>query len=126
MDFWIKANKGVNFLSKLKQYQFWVSLVIGLVLFVGTYPFYHDIYIAEIHTFICILLNAFSSILFSTFLYCKWTNGITTNSITVFLFLTIIQAIGQGVFAIMNWGSFLFLPLSAIVFVILLISYFKK
>ena len=110
----------------LKQYQFWVCLVVCIGLFVGTYPFYHDIYIAEIHTFICIFLNAFSSILFSAFLYCKWTNGITTNSITVFLFLTIIQAIGQGVFAIMNWGSLLFLPLSVIVFVILVISYFKN
>ena len=113
-------------MNKLKQYQFWICLIIGLVLFIGTYPFYHDIYIAEIHTFICICLNVFSSILFSTFLYCKLTNCITTNGITAFLFLTIIQAIGQGIFAIMNWGSFLFLPLSAIVFVILVISYFKK
>lgn len=113
-------------MKKLRQYKFWICLVLGLGLFAGTYPFYHDMYIAEIHTAICICLNAFSSILFSTFLYYKWTNRITADSRMIFLFFTIIQAIGQGVFSIMNWGSFLFLPLSVIVFIILVISYFKE
>ncbi len=113
-------------MNKLKQYQFWICFVVGLGLFVGTYPFYHDIYIAEIHTVICVCLNAFSSILFSAFLYCKWINGITADGRSVFLVLTIIQAIAHSIFAIMNWGSFLFLALSIIVFVFLVVSYFKE
>ena len=113
-------------MNKLKQYQFWICIALCLATFVGTYPFYHDIYIAEIHTFICVCLNAFSSILFSTFLYCKWMNCISTERKTIFLILTIIQAVGHGIFAIMNWGSFFFLALSVIVFIILVISHFRK
>ena len=112
-------------MNKLKQYQFWICLVLCLATFVGTYPFYHDIYIAEIHTVICISLNAFSSILFSTFLYCKWMNCISAKRKTIFLISTIIQAGGHSIFAIINWGSFFFLPLSVIVFIILVISYFR-
>ena len=58
----------------LKQHQFWISFLVGIVLFAGTYPFYHDMYIAELFTALCICLNAFSAILFSIFIYCKWTN----------------------------------------------------
>ena len=57
-----------------KQHQFWISLLVGVVLFIGTYPFYHDMYIAEVFTGLCICLNALSAILFGAFLYCKWTN----------------------------------------------------
>ena len=110
----------------LKQYQFWVSLVLGIVLFVGTYPFYHDMYIAELFTALCICLNAFSAILFSIFLYCKWANHIDADGRTIFFGFTIMQAVGHGIFAMMNWGSFLFLALSVVVIVIIDISHFKE
>lgn len=110
----------------LKQYQFWVSLVVGLGMFAGTYPFYHDMYIAELFTVLCICLNAFSAILFAIFLYCKWTNHMDADGRSIFLWFTIMQAIGHGIFAIMNWGSWLFLGLSVIVLIILIISYLKE
>lgn len=110
----------------LKQYRFWVSLVVGLGLFAGTYPFYHDMYIAELFTGLCICLNAFSATLFAAFLYCKWTNRIDADARYLFAWFTIIQAVGHGIFAIMNWGSWLFLGLSVTVLVILVVSYLKE
>lgn len=110
----------------LKEHQFWISLIIGVGLFVGTYPFYHDMYIAELHTGICICLNAFSAILFSAFLYYRLTNRINANSRTIFLWFTIVQAIGHSIFVIMNWGSFLFLALSVIVLILLMFSHFRE
>ena len=105
-----------------KQYQFWVSLVVGLGLFAATYPFYHDMYIAEIFTVLCICLNAFSAILFATFLYCRWTDHIGADERAFFLCFILLQAVGHGIFAIMNWGSFLFLGLSVIVLIVLFAS----
>ena len=110
----------------LKRYQFWISVMVGLIMFAGTYPFYHDMYIAELFTALCICLNAFSAILFATFVYCKWTNCIDPDSRNIFLGFTIMQAIGHGIFAIMNWGSLLFLGLSVVVLIILAISYYKE
>lgn len=109
----------------LKQYKFWISLVLGLCLFVGTYPFYHDMYIADLFTVLCVCLNAFSAILFGLFLYCKWTKHIDVENRTIFLWFTILQAVGHGFFAMMNWGSFLFLALSVVVVVLIVISYFR-
>ena len=110
----------------LKQHQFWISLLVTVVLFAGTYPFYHDMYIAELFTAICILLNAFSAILFGTFWYCKWTNRIDADGRSIFLWFTIMQAVGHGIFAMMNWGSFLFLALSVIVIVLIAVAHFRE
>ena len=110
----------------LKQHQFWISFLVGIVLFVGTYPFYHDMYIAELFTVICILLNVFSAILFGTFIYCKWTNQLDADGRTIFLWFTIMQVVGHGVFAMMNWGSFLFLVLSVVVIIMISVSYFRE
>lgn len=110
----------------LKQYKFWISILVGISLFVSTYPFYHDMYIAELFTVLCIFLNAFSAILFSVFLYCKWTKHIESDSRSIFLGFTLMQAVGHAIFAMMNWGSFLFLAISAVILVILAISYFKE
>ena len=106
----------------LKQHQFWVSLAVGLGLFAVTYPFYHDMYIAEMFTVLCIGLNGFSAILFAAFLYCKWTGHIGADGRAFFLSFTVLQAIGHGIFAMMNWGSFLFLGISAVVLIVLAVS----
>ena len=106
----------------LKQYRFWVSLAVGLGLFAATYPFYHDMYIAEIFTVLCIGLNAFSAILFAAFLYCRWTNRMSADGRAFFLCFTLLQAVGHGIFAIMNWGSFLFLGISGIILIVLAVS----
>ena len=110
----------------LKQHQFWVSIALGLGLFAATYPFYHDMYIAEVFTGLCICLNALSAILFAAFLYCKWTNCLDADGRSIFLWFTIMQAVGHGVFAMMNWGSWLFLGLSVIALIILAVSHFKE
>ena len=109
-----------------KQHPFWLSLLAGLVLFVGTYPFYHDMYIAEVFTVLCICLNAFSAILFGAFLYCKWTNHIDADGRSLFFWFTIMQAVGHGIFALMNWGSFLFLALSVVVIILIAVSHFRE
>ena len=108
-------------MKTLKQHQFWISLLVGIVLFGGTYPFYHDMYIAELFTVLCICLNAFSAILFAAFLYCKWTNRMDADGRSIFFWFTILQAIGHGIFAIMNWGSILFLTLSVVVIVSIIV-----
>ena len=110
----------------LKQHQFWISLLVGVVLFASTYPFYHDMYIAELFTALCICLNAFSAILFSAFLYCIWTNHMDADVKTIFLWFAIIQTVGHGVFAMMNWGSFLFLALSIAVIILVAVSHFRE
>ena len=110
----------------LKQRQFWVSLVVGLGLFAVTYPFYHDMYIAELFTGLCICLNACSAILFALFLYCKWAKGMDADGRSIFFWFTVMQAIGHGIFSIMNWGSWLFLGLSAVVLVMLVIDYIHQ
>ena len=118
--------RGCDCMKLLKQHQFWISFLVGIVLFAGTYPFYHDMYIAELFTALCICLNAFSAILFSIFIYCKWTNHMDADGRTIFLWFTIMQAVGHGIFAMMNWGSFLFLALSVIVIILIAVSYFKE
>ncbi len=108
-----------------KQYQFWTCLFVCIGMFIGAYPFYHNVYVSDTHTFICICLNAFSSIIFSAYLYLKWTNCIGQGIKILFLLLIILQGIGHGIFWIMNWASFFFLPLSAIVFILIIVSCFR-
>lgn len=110
----------------LKQYQFWVCLLIGIILFVGTYPFTHDMYIPVLFTVICICLNAVSSVLFAVYLYFKWLIKIDADARNIFLGVIIFQAIGHVIFLMMNWGSWLFLALSLIVLILFFISYIKE
>ena len=45
---------------------------------------------------------------------------------TICLWFTIMQAVGHGIFAMMNWGSFLFLALSVAVIVLVAVSHFRE
>ena len=112
-------------MTLLKRQKILVCFIAGVITFAATYPFYHDIYIATLHTVFCVLLNAFSSILFSALLYYVLEKRVNAGVRAVFIPLTVIQAIGHFLFAVMNWGSFFFLALSAIVSVALAVSYFK-
>lgn len=105
---------------------FWSSLCVGLVLFVGTIPFNHDMYIPKVFTLVCICLNGLSALLFGKFLYRVWTKGLDADRKAMFAVGTMFQAIGHGVFAMMNWGSWLFLGLSAIAFVMLTVAHFRQ
>ncbi len=109
-----------------KKAPLWVSLVAGLVLFVGTIPFNHDMYIPGVFTIVCICLNGLSALLFAKFLHRVWLKRLNGERRGLYTAGIILQAVGHGVFAIMNWGSWLFLGLSAIALVVLAVSHFKE
>jgi len=96
----------------LKKSQFWVSVVVGILLFSVTFSFYHDMYIAQLFTALCVCLNAASAVLFSTILYQIMIGGFQREDAGIFLWFLILQGIGHGIFTIMNWGSWLFLALT--------------
>lgn len=103
----------------------WGSFAVGLVLFVGTIPFYHDMYIPQVFTAVCVVLNGLSAILFAKLLHRILTKGLQAERRAMFAVGIVLQAIGHGVFAIMNWGSWLFLGLSVIALVVLTVVHFK-
>lgn len=109
----------------MKGYRVWVSLIIGLVLFFGTIPFYHDMYIPRVFTLVCIALNGLSAILFAKFLHRVWTKGLDGGRRGLYAVGIVFQAIAHGVFSIMNWGSWLFLGLSVVALAVLAVSHFK-
>ncbi|MBE6940100.1 MAG: hypothetical protein E7457_04705 [Ruminococcaceae bacterium] len=110
----------------VKQHQFWISLAVGTCLFAGTFPFYHDMYIPPLFTALCICLNLLSAVLFGAFLYCRWTHRLDNDGRSIFLWLTAMQSVGHGIFAMMNWGSWLYLTLSAAVLVLLLQGWLQE
>lgn len=109
----------------LMQQRTWGGLALGLMLFVGTIPFYHDMYIPKLFTFVCICLNGISAFLFAKFLHRVWTKSLNAERRALYAVGLIGQAIGHGVFSIMNWGSWLFLGLSAIALIVLAVSHIK-
>jgi len=109
----------------MKGYRLWASLIFGLVLFFGTIPFYHDMYIPEVFTFVCIALNGLSAILFARFLQRVLTKTLTAERRAMFAVGTMFQAIFHWIFTIMNWGSWLFLGLSIIALGVLTVVHFK-
>ena len=73
-----------------------------------------------------ILVFLISSLIFSLFLYKELTKSIDKENRTIFIWFIILQSIGHGIFAFMNWGSFLFLTLSLIAIILLVISYINE
>jgi hypothetical protein len=103
----------------------WGSFAVGLVLFVGTIPFYHDMYIPQVFTAVCVVLNGLSAILFAKLLHRILTKGLQAERRAMFAVGIVFQAIAHGVFSIMNWGSWLFLGLSVIALAVLTVVHFK-
>jgi len=99
-------------MNLLKKTHFWISLVVGAVLFAVTFPFYHDMYIAPLFTVICICLNGASALLFAGLLYCMISGNFRRENAGTFLWFLVLQGIGHGIFAMMNWGAWLFLGLT--------------
>ena len=102
------------------------TMAMGVVLFAVTIPFYHDMYIPKVFTGVCIGLNGLSAILFAKFLYRAGTKGLDAERRAMFTVGVIAQAIGHGVFSIMNWGSWLFLGLSVVALVVLAATHCKE
>ena len=99
----------------LKQSTFWISLISGRVFFILIYPYQHDMYIAPIHTMIRVMLNGASVILFAVILYLILRKKFVTEDYGSFLWLLIMQGVGHGVFAFMNWGSWACLGITAFI-----------
>ena len=97
----------------MKESRFWLSAAAGVCLFALTFPFYHDMYIPQLFTALCILLNAASAALAAAFICCCRTARTDSDTKAIFLWFAVLLGIGQGIFAMMNWGAWLFLLLFA-------------
>ena len=109
----------------LKKAQFWYSIAFLILFFVAIYPYQHDMYIGPLHTMICVMLNGASSVLFAVILYLVLCKKFSVEDYGTFLWLLIMQAIGHGIFAFMNWGSWLCLGITAVILVSMAVTYAK-
>ena len=105
--------------------QLYASIAFGVLLFAVTFPFQHNMYIPPLFTGICIFLNALSAALLAVLLYKILRRSVQADDPAALGWGLILPGIGHGVFAMMNWGSWLFLGLSAAAVVYLVIVYFK-
>ena len=110
----------------LKQFRFWKSLIFGMAFFTIIYPYQHDMYIGLLHTVICVMLNGASTILFSVILYLSLTKRFLVEDYGAYLGFLILLAVGHGIFAFMNWGSWPCLGIKAVILVYMLITYVRE
>ena len=110
----------------LKQFRFWESLIFGMAFFTIIYPYQHDMYIGPLHTVICVMLNGASTILFSVILYLSLTKRFLVEDYGAYLWFLILLAVGHGIFAFMNWGSWPCLGIKAVILVYMLITYVRE
>ena len=97
----------------LKDRRFWLGAAAGICLFALTFPYYHDMYIPQLFTALCIMLSVASAALTAAFCYCRRTARTDSDSKAIFLWFLVLPDIGQGIFAMMNRGARLFLLLFA-------------
>lgn len=110
----------------LKNYKFYLSILLAIILFIASYPYYHDEYISSLHTGLCIAANAFSSILFAVMLYILLEKKYIKNIMIVILICLAIQIVCHSILVIMNWASIGFLALSAVSIIIMIITYMNN
>lgn len=82
-----------------------LSALAGIALFVLIYPYQHDIYIAAVHTAICVALNGASALLLGVILYRLLRGTFWSGEQGIFLWFLVLLGAGHAVFAVMNWGS---------------------
>lgn len=97
-----------------------IAIVFGAVLFAAIFPYSHDMYIGWLHTAVCVLLNAGSCLLFTVMLCRKLTGGSLREDFGIYLWFLLLLGAGHGVFAFMNWGSWLCIALSGPAFILLI------
>ena len=100
-------------MNVLKQKRFWLSIIFAAGLFALIFPYYHDMYIAPLHTALCIFLNGVSSLLFAVLLYQVLGRTFTVENSGIFVWFLLLQGVGHAGFAVMNWGSWLCLAVTA-------------
>ena len=109
----------------MKKYPLLCSLAVSILLFVITLPFSHDMYIAPLFTVICVCLGLLSSILFGIILYQVLSKRFLVENYGIFLGFIILQGAAHAGFAMMNWGSWLFLGITVVVLVGMAFRYVK-
>ena len=107
----------------LKNRNFRISAVTGLAFAAAIYPYNHDMYVPELFTAVCALLNLLSAVIFSVLLYLKLEGKFPTEEMGSVLLFLMIQAAGHGLFAMMSWGSWVCLGITAAIFLACWISW---
>lgn len=102
-----------------------ISILAGAALFAAIYPYQHDMYIAAVHTALCVALNAASSLLLAVILYCLLRGTFWAGEKGIFLWFLVLLGAGHAVFAMMNWGSWLILTLTAALLLAMLVNWIK-
>ena len=93
------------------------SILAGILLFIIIWPYSHDMYIGLLHTICCVLLNGLSSVLFAVFLYKFLARNFPVKDFGPFLWYLVILGVLHGIFAFMNWGSWICLGLTGAVLI---------
>ena len=102
------------------------AIAFGVLLFAVAFPYSHNMYIPPLFTGICIFLNALSAALLAILLYKILARQVQPDDPSAFGWGLVLPGIGHGIFSMMNWGSWLFLGLSAAAVVYLFIVYLKN
>ncbi len=103
----------------LKNKNFLISTAFCIAFAAVIYPYDHDMYIPGAFTVICAFLNLCSSVLFASLLYRKLEGTFPAEEIWGYVWYLLLQAAGHGIYAIMNWGSWVCLALTAAAFLAL-------
>jgi len=85
---------------------------LGILLFALLFPYNHDMYIGWVHTVICAVLNGASCLLFAVMFFQTLTGRSLRDDFGIYLWFLLLLGIGHGIFAFMNWGSWVCLVLS--------------
>ena len=102
----------------LKSFSFWCSIFCGTIIFFATFPYNHDMYIAPIFTVICTAFNLFSSSLLS---YTFWQLLTKKKVDGTLIYFWVIQMIFHIPFAMMSYGSWIFIGLALLLFIVIII-----
>lgn len=96
----------------LKKRNFWISLGFAIALCAVLYPYHHDMYIADLFTAICALLNLGTAVVLSVLLYLALEKRFPEEEIGIYALYLLLFGGGHALFAMMSWGSWVFLGLS--------------
>jgi len=107
----------------LKNRNFHISALVGTAFALSIYPYGHDMYIPELFTAICAVLNLLSAVIFSALLYLKLEGKFPSEDMGYVILLLMIQAAGHGLFAMMSWGSWVCLGITAVILLACWISW---
>lgn len=109
-----------------KRNAFLLCFALGTLLFALLFPYNHGMYIGWVHTAICAALNGGSCLLFAGMLFQLLTRHGFREDFGMYLWFLLLLSIGHGIFAFMNWGSWVCLALSVPALALLIRDRCKK